>query len=298
MSRERYPADPQDWDFDFVSDLVSANHEENIFLEYKTRLKPKGENKFEDKLWKEKLEKEFVAFANARGGFLLFGISDDSIEINPIEEDSQENFAQWLKELLTGTNPVVDFSVSEPIEVQNSGRVILVVKIEESENKPVSTKNSSYYIRMGESKHPIDREYLQTLFVDKDRRQQGIRNLKLVIGRFFELCDEYGQTQEKNKLPPDFNKLPTDNLKNVLKENARLYSEESCKDIIDEVYEAILEIERLERYHKLKVEGKMKGSLAGGSDTKNLDARKKLNKKSEALKVSLEKLVDELQISL
>lgn len=158
----RYPENPGEWTEDFIRELTEEKHEENAHLEYKPHLRP---------LDKDDLEREFTAFANSRGGYIVFGVKDD-FTVSGLENPGEEELTQYIKEAVSNTNPPVEFEVSNPIEIDgNTDRILLVVKVEEASKKPVSTKDSAYTIRMGESKQPIDREQLMTMFVDRERKQ-------------------------------------------------------------------------------------------------------------------------------
>jgi predicted HTH transcriptional regulator len=79
----------------------------------------------------EKIAKEMIAFANTKGGFILFGVDDDK-EIIGVESEKSET------ELITDAaqsfcEPPVDFNV-EYIDMQ--GKDVVVVEVPESDKKP------------------------------------------------------------------------------------------------------------------------------------------------------------------
>jgi predicted HTH transcriptional regulator len=79
----------------------------------------------------EKIAREMIAFANTRGGVLLFGV-DDNKEI--VGVDSEKSEAELIKDAgLNYCEPPLDFNI-EYFDL--NGKEIVVVKIPESDKKP------------------------------------------------------------------------------------------------------------------------------------------------------------------
>lgn len=277
---DRYPDDVNDWDYELVEELCEQNKEEDVFLEYKKRLKGVD---------KDDLEKEFVAFANARGGHIVFGVSDNK-KIVGIENPEDEELAQYVKELLTGTNPPIDFHVGDLIQIADSDYAILVVRIEESDNKPVATKKASYYRRMGESKHPIDRETLMTRFVERDRRQQNLRLLQIEVDRFRKAYDERIEGAPSESEPP-FHAVDTDGIREVIRANNHLYVDEDNQRWVQRIFRHLRKIEEAEHRYKTSPEERNENNPARKSgENLNIQYNRSLKDHSEQLKHYLEKL--------
>lgn len=80
----------------------------------------------------EKIAKEIIAFANTRGGYILFGVDDDGSIVGIRSEKSE------LEEI----EHAAQFMIEPPVHIipenvhAGSGRDLLVLRVPESENKP------------------------------------------------------------------------------------------------------------------------------------------------------------------
>ena len=101
-----------------VIDLIEGG--ENLRCEFKRKFSSA-----------EKIAREMIAFANTRGGVLLFGV-DDNKEI--VGVDSEKSEAELIKDAgLNYCEPPLDFNI-EYFDL--NGKEIVVVKIPESDKKP------------------------------------------------------------------------------------------------------------------------------------------------------------------
>jgi len=108
------------------------------------------------------LAKEFVAFSNAEGGILLFGVRDDG-EIKGLSSDEVEALGQ-----LVGN--VANENVKPPIHpliqiISIEDKKVLVVSIANGMSKPYSTASGDY----GADKKKISQEELRRLFAESKR---------------------------------------------------------------------------------------------------------------------------------
>ena len=79
----------------------------------------------------EKIAREMIAFANTRGGYILFGV-DDNKDIVGVASEKAES--ELIKDVaLNYCEPVLEYYL-EYIDV--NGREIVVVEVPESDNKP------------------------------------------------------------------------------------------------------------------------------------------------------------------
>src|SRR5581483_371486 len=80
----------------------------------------------------EKIAREIIAFANTRGGYILFGVDDDGTVVGVRSEKSEleeiEHAARWMIE------PPVEI-VTENVHA-GRGRDIVLVRVPESAEKP------------------------------------------------------------------------------------------------------------------------------------------------------------------
>ncbi|MDL0132063.1 ATP-binding protein [Halobacterium salinarum] len=106
MQERLYPSSVDEWDVETLEGLVEHSVAEDQYLEYKQYLRYPDHREPEPSKseWRKDIEREFAAFANASGGVILFGMSDD-IEYNPIEEPENEIGRHVIRSSLV-ENPV------------------------------------------------------------------------------------------------------------------------------------------------------------------------------------------------
>ena len=79
----------------------------------------------------EKIAREMIAFANTKGGVILFGVDDDK---KIIGVESEKETTELVKDTVTRScEPPIDFSI-EYREID--GKEVVIVSIPESNNKP------------------------------------------------------------------------------------------------------------------------------------------------------------------
>ncbi len=109
----------------------------------------------------DSLEAELVAFANAAGGFLLIGVSDNGI-INGIEKAEIEKLTQLVSNVASQRiNPPV-YPLTHPIKIED--KILFVIQINDTSGKPYFTKNGVCWTKVGADKRKVSREELKRLF--------------------------------------------------------------------------------------------------------------------------------------
>jgi predicted HTH transcriptional regulator len=109
----------------------------------------------------DKLAQELVAFSNAKGGWLIIGVDDDSKIVGVNKND--------IKRLNQLIGNVINANIIPPIYplvkiVNIETKKILVVQIDEGVNKPYSTNNGLYLTKAGSDKRKISPQELRRLF--------------------------------------------------------------------------------------------------------------------------------------
>ena len=112
------------------------------------------------------LAKEFVAFSNANGGIIIFGVNDNEYIVG-LEKDDIEKIGQ-----LVGN--VGQENVKPPIHplTQNitiDGKRVVVVTVESGFAKPYKTSSGIYYTKSGADKKIMSDEELKRLFSEPKR---------------------------------------------------------------------------------------------------------------------------------
>ncbi len=124
----------------------------------------------------EKIAKEIIAFANSRGGHILFGVDDDASIYGVL---SEKEIAELIKESAEKfCEPPVKYDLHF-FEIEN--REIVIAEIFESENKPhriqdylpkIDLNNSNVYLRVNDKSVLAGKEMIKIM-------QAQSNNLKL-----------------------------------------------------------------------------------------------------------------------
>jgi predicted HTH transcriptional regulator len=125
----------------------------------------------------EKIAREMIAFANTRGGVILFGV-DDNRSIVGVDSEKAE-----LEEITIAAAHLCDPPVTHLVTIFNVGnRDVICIEIPESERKPHylvdGTDEQKAFVRVGEHSVQASREMLRIL-----RHQHGPSEpVRLVFG--------------------------------------------------------------------------------------------------------------------
>ncbi len=111
----------------------------------------------------DKLASELVAFSNAKGGWLIIGVDDDSKIVGLDSSD--------IKRLNQLIGNVINVNIIPPIyplvEIVNiEDKKILIIQVDEGVNKPYSTNNGIYLTKAGSDKRKISPQELRRLFAE------------------------------------------------------------------------------------------------------------------------------------
>ena len=134
--------------------------------------------------------KDFAAFANNRGGYLIFGVKDSPRLLEGLNNKSIEHFQKVDPEKITGFllelfSPNIRW---EQTDVEMDGKVYGVFKIEKALTKPVIAKKDSDSIKNGE------------VYYRYNGRTQKIQYAELeaiIQGRIQEIIDQWMDLMSK-----------------------------------------------------------------------------------------------------
>ncbi|GAA0670446.1 ATP-binding protein [Natronoarchaeum mannanilyticum] len=289
MPDSPYPESVSEWSKETIEALEQSNHEENQHIEYKHHLQyPDNGNEKSKSEWRSNLEREFTAFANAGGGVIVFGINDD-VQPAPFERPNMET-GRIVSQLVHKTTPPVKTEVGAEIEYGEGGkRIILPVRVFEATRKPVATADAAYYVRSNEGKHTMTRQLLESLYVERDRRQQAIRKLELEIDRFNSVFEKQIEDRKRDEAPHPFHAFNIEGLKDALRENTHLYAQDLDEEI-QSVFDAIGELELYERRYKREIRGEFNDPYRDSVEDFNRDTESTFRQYFSDLNQELEKL--------
>jgi predicted HTH transcriptional regulator len=110
---------------------------------------------------RDEVADELAAFANARGGVLVLGISDRTREIVGIPADRLDLAERFVRELVHDLIKPPLFPIIEKMELLGAdGQPRPVIKIDVSRSLFVHQSPGGYFHRVGSSKRRMDTEYL------------------------------------------------------------------------------------------------------------------------------------------
>lgn len=174
------------------------------------------------------LAKEFVAFSNAMGGVIIFGVADDGT-IKGLDTQSIEQIGQ-----LVGN--VGQENIKPPIHpltnnITIDGKKLVVITIESGFSKPYKTSSGIYYTKSGADKKIMSDEELKRLF------------------------------SEPKRLYADEEMLPQTTIKNLNYQLFYIYLEKHNRDIFEELEDNKLDLETLLENELIMKKGSL--TLAG-----------------------------------
>ncbi len=148
---------PSEWTEADIQTLIVNGVKESTELDYKeSRALQKTENK------KQEISKAVSAFANAAGGALVYGVSEDGHIPMAIDggSDPSEITKEWLEDVITSNiRPRITGIIINQIELsgEKSGRVVYVVSVPQSfVGAPHQAADKKYYRRFNFKSEPME----------------------------------------------------------------------------------------------------------------------------------------------
>lgn len=178
--------DYKKWLEDDISVIIENDaYKENEFIDYKETF---AVLEFTDKVQRRKKQEEFrhdvCSFANAEGGYLLFGIKEVSgvpVEIKGISIENIDRFELDRRNELFGIMPIVpviDFSF---IHLKN-GKYVVTVKISKGNHKPyIYIENEGifkFFIRRGNRKQAMSYMEISSNFLHSSLLSDEIKQFR------------------------------------------------------------------------------------------------------------------------
>jgi len=117
---------------------------------------------FKEKIGRpEKIAVTAVAFANNRGGVILFGVNDSSVVVGITEEKAEETITNILR---SHCNPQLKFEINKRKIKEND---IILVHIEEGRDKPYFVRDKGPYIRAHSTNRVMTKQELDEIYEQK-----------------------------------------------------------------------------------------------------------------------------------
>lgn len=122
----------------------------------------------------DKLAKTVAAFANRRGGVIIFGVVEDKVSGLPVDYSGFECDAKTvgsIEQMIANVDPLPEFEIKLTNQVDGKGFIVL--RIYEGSRTPYYVFNdSNVWVRTGSMKKPIDiasPDFLELLFSKKEK---------------------------------------------------------------------------------------------------------------------------------
>ncbi|MDT8323054.1 MAG: ATP-binding protein [Bacteroidota bacterium] len=140
----------------------------------------------------EKIAREMIAFANTRGGIILFGIDDDRSVVGVESEKSE------IEDIAFAAQHLCDPPVRHMVDIFNfNGFDVICIDIPESEHKPHYLRDDSEerksFVRVGEKSIQASKEMIRVL-----RHQYGpSQPVRLIYGEAERRLFQYFEKHER-----------------------------------------------------------------------------------------------------
>ena len=165
------PTTLDDWTLSAILAIIEQGVFENDVFDFKEKL-PNSR----DICGKERLFKTCCAFANSRGGFLIFGVSDKKglpPNARLIGLDPHEDFPEHFGAFPSKAEPSVQWTFRNP-PIEYGERVLHVVHLFASRTKPHAYIENGKWLfskRTSKGNEEMSYEEVRSAFVDSERRK-------------------------------------------------------------------------------------------------------------------------------
>ena len=175
----RMPTELNGWSYELIEKLVHEGYLETDQFDFK------GELNSKDPKHAENLTKISCAFANTVGGFIVFGIADlDQASRIPriFGITLHAGLAKEFGEKIRGASPNILFDFrNPPIQVPASTKVLFLVHIGQSPDRPHMTADGKFWKRTNEGNKLMSYEEIRESFLHYEERRHKIKHLYLEL---------------------------------------------------------------------------------------------------------------------
>ena len=196
------PTTVNGWTLDMIEKLVDQGYLETDFYDFKAELSGK------DPKHNQRLTTTACAFANTRGGFIVFGVKDigDKRQADRVEGIvPNKDLAKEFGDRIRGASPNILFEFSNPpLTIKNSNKVLFVVQIPVSPNRPHTTSEGAFYYRTNEGNKMMNYEQIRESFLQYEERRT---KMKLLL---VELVTLEGDARATIVRPPGYSVVTLD----------------------------------------------------------------------------------------
>lgn len=186
-----------------IQKLLEKSEIENVKFELKSSKILKNDD------WKEKLAKEFVAFANQNGGKVIIGLQNDGTFDGEKDYDVDKLKGDINNVIRDKISPIIDYNFEF---LECDGGDLSIISIEKKKDIPHAyivkrksheIKNRIYYVRTPHGKRLVSNQELSDLFKKKLRyKVMNLDEEKFKLKPDMELIKEYLDMIRNSQLSP------------------------------------------------------------------------------------------------
>ena len=187
---------------DFEVLLHNPDYRENQYLDYKAdfaflKISKDSENK-EEKISSKisEFRNDICSFANAEGGYIIYGISDEqgiAANLGGVEVENPDRFELELRNKLTPIMPKVP-PIKFHFVVLSNGRYLVVMHISHDYYAPYvhieDQKNYKIYKRDGNQKTVVGYTELKNMFIQSQVLEDEIQSFRLKRMEYYKSLDD------------------------------------------------------------------------------------------------------------
>lgn len=271
----------EDWTKDAIHRVADSGITENDVFDFKADLQPA-----------EHQRKTVAAFANTRGGFLIFGVTNDRQIVGVANPELPRDFGGKLRAAL---EPAVDYRVAVPIDL-GAGRCLYVVEVSRSMRAPHGVLVNGAWIFLkrtaGGSNDSMTYEEVRLAFQDTEMKRSKLALVSSALELIKAMAERVvgGIPGEIPNLPPLYRwawvtRYPTTLLDSVLGDAFSLLAGRT------EVWKAMAYIRDLVRVSNTLSEslGTLPFSALHGADKQKTDFQKEIRDYAVQLRERCEK---------
>lgn len=174
--RAMIPTRLADWTIDVVRTIVESGVTENDVFDLKADLQDAPGQR-----------KVVAAFANTRGGFLVYGVTDDRRIVGVSRDELPSEFGGKLRDELA---PSVSYEFAKPIDVVG-GRRLFIVEIPRSKRGPHAVRLNGGWTFLKRTaagnNDPMSVEEIRGAFTESDRRHRDLAWIQADLARINEV---------------------------------------------------------------------------------------------------------------
>ncbi|MBI5510439.1 MAG: ATP-binding protein [Deltaproteobacteria bacterium] len=178
------------WTLDAIRELLSQGAFESDRFDFKEMLPHP-----DDAGGKARLVQTCAAFANASGGFLIFGVRDDrelALTDRLVGVDSTLELPEHFGSFPAQAEPSVEWTFLNPPLPLDSGKVVHVVHVPESKRKPHGVRDNNgrlwFCRRTNRGTEPMSYDEVRLSFLEAGRKRQDLLWLKAEVARILEVA--------------------------------------------------------------------------------------------------------------